>query len=332
MTFSVIVPVYNTQKYLKECLDSILSQTYKDFEIILVDDGSTDESGKICDEAAKNDNRVNVIHKKNGGVSSARNAGIAIAKGSYLAFVDSDDFVAPLWLEHINKEAQKNNCDIICYMFAHNGTCNNIKKSGFVAVGADELKNNFNDIYNISIGAVWTQVYKSDLIKNNKLMFNTGIVLNEETFFNLEYYKKINSFQFINETYYYYRKVENSSSRKGNTEYLKIVKEKVRVYTNFLNDMQYADIAHKKPQDMLQDGVYAYFLQAAISTNELNYKQRVKILKEVYFNKENYNVLMSAKRFKATSVNLLICKVSAILKMPFIIAGLSTFKKYFNSI
>lgn len=91
---SVIVPVYNVEKYLSRCIDSIISQTFSDFELILVDDGSTDSSGKICDEYGKKDGRVKVIHKKNGGQSSARNAGIENSTGEYISFVDSDDWIS----------------------------------------------------------------------------------------------------------------------------------------------------------------------------------------------------------------------------------------------
>ena len=90
---SVIVPVYKVENVLHYCIDSILNQTYKNFELILVDDGSPDNSGKICDEYAKKDNRIKVIYKENGGVSSARNCGIDAAKGKYVCFVDSDDYV-----------------------------------------------------------------------------------------------------------------------------------------------------------------------------------------------------------------------------------------------
>lgn len=91
---SIIVPVYKVEKYLKKCLDSILAQTFRDFELILVDDGSPDNSGRICDEYAKKDARVRVLHKDNGGLSSARNAGIEVAKGNYIGFIDSDDYIA----------------------------------------------------------------------------------------------------------------------------------------------------------------------------------------------------------------------------------------------
>ena len=96
---SVIVPVYNVEKYLINCVDSITSQTYKNLEIFLVDDGSTDSSGQICNEFEKNDARIKVIHKKNGGLSDARNAGLDRAKGQYYAFIDSDDYIQDTTIE-----------------------------------------------------------------------------------------------------------------------------------------------------------------------------------------------------------------------------------------
>ena len=96
---SVIVPVYNVEKYLNKCIDSIINQTYKNLEIILVDDGSQDSSGKICDEYTKKDNRIKVIHKENGGVSSARNIGLNNATGEWIAFIDADDWVDEEYLQ-----------------------------------------------------------------------------------------------------------------------------------------------------------------------------------------------------------------------------------------
>ena len=98
---SIIIPVYNVEQYLRECVDSVLNQTYSDVEVILVDDESTDQSGNICDEYAEMDSRIKVIHKKNGGVSSARNTGIDKAVGEYLLFVDSDDAIHSELVEHI---------------------------------------------------------------------------------------------------------------------------------------------------------------------------------------------------------------------------------------
>lgn len=100
---SLIVPVYNVEKYLDKCLETITNQTYSNMEIILIDDGSTDLSGKKCDEWEKKDSRVRVIHKKNGGLSSARNAGIDVAKGKYISFIDSDDYIELNMIEILRK-------------------------------------------------------------------------------------------------------------------------------------------------------------------------------------------------------------------------------------
>ena len=111
---SVIVPVYNVEKYLARCVDSILAQTYSHLEIILVDDGSQDDSGKICDEYAAKDARIQVIHKENGGLSSARNAGIDAAKGEYLAFVDSDDWIEPDAYDRMMELIEKYSVKLVC--------------------------------------------------------------------------------------------------------------------------------------------------------------------------------------------------------------------------
>lgn len=115
---SVIVPVYKVEQYLKKCVDSILAQTFQDIEIILVDDGSPDSSGKICDDYAKADSRVRVIHKENGGLSSARNAGIDAARGKYLGFIDSDDYIAPDMYELLHTNLVKEHADLsICGIY-----------------------------------------------------------------------------------------------------------------------------------------------------------------------------------------------------------------------
>ena len=114
MLFSIIVPVYNVEKYLNKCVDSILCQTCADFELILVDDGSSDNSPIICDEYTKKDNRVKVIHKENGGQTSARNAGLEIALGEYVVFIDSDDWVSENYLELFEKAIKEHGVDVVC--------------------------------------------------------------------------------------------------------------------------------------------------------------------------------------------------------------------------
>ena len=119
MFFSVILPIYNVEKYLNECVESILAQTFKDYEIILVDDGSKDGSGAICDAYAEQYDFIKVIHKENGGSSDARNKGIEAAKGEYIVYIDGDDYVIRFdFLESIYKKIDEENTDIVLYKFA----------------------------------------------------------------------------------------------------------------------------------------------------------------------------------------------------------------------
>lgn len=167
---SVIIPIYNVEKYLKKCIDSIINQTYKNLEIILVDDGSPDNCGKICDEYAKKDQRIRVIHKKNGGLSDARNAGIDIAKGKYIAFVDSDDYVEKEYIEIMYKELKKNNVKIVqCGINKISDNEEIIDNYGYLK---DELINSQRIMeekytkYPISNVVAWNKLYDIDLFKN----------------------------------------------------------------------------------------------------------------------------------------------------------------------
>ncbi|MEH7226821.1 glycosyltransferase, partial [Bacillus sp. JJ1566] len=124
---SIIVPIYNVENFLQSCIDSILEQTLKNFEVILVNDGSTDSCGELCNYYAQIDTRIKVIHKKNGGVSSARNAGLNIAKGKYIAFVDPDDTIEPMMYCELIKTAKKFNADIVVSPIKSINLINNTK-------------------------------------------------------------------------------------------------------------------------------------------------------------------------------------------------------------
>ncbi len=328
--FSIIIPVFNSEKYLENCIISVLNQTYKNFELLLINDGSTDNSAEICEKFANEDNRIKVIHQPNRGVSSARNKGIDNATGDYITFVDSDDVVISEWLEIVNIELDKNNLDMLTYRFSQNNIIDNPEIKSFTALNSSDLKYKFNDILVVSMGSVCTNIYKREIINNNQIKFNNDIALNEEIFFNFKILENIKSLRFIDKVLYYYTANETSSSRKGDVNYLNIVREKVEVYAEFLEKMNYNDNVEYSPNDMLVDGTFLYFLQSAVSTNTLSYSQRIMILKNIYENSENYTNLMNSNQFKINSLNLLICKISAILKIPFIIAMPVTIKKYFN--
>lgn len=175
MFFSVVVPVYNVEKYLKTCIDSILNQTFKDFELILVDDGSTDSSPQICDEYAKNDVRIRVLHKPNGGLSDARNTGLKSSCGKYLIFIDSDDY----WddncsLEKINKLILSNNADVVTWRFKKYIEDDlRIENVGFDLPSEYDYSALIKS-KNLVVSA-WNKAINRKLFEENDLMFREGV-------------------------------------------------------------------------------------------------------------------------------------------------------------
>ena len=177
---TVIVPIYKVEKYLNRCIDSIINQTYNNLEIILVDDGSPDNCGKICDKYAKKDKRVKVIHKKNGGLSDARNTGIDIAKGKYIAFVDSDDFIAPNMYEVLYKNIKKEDADISIanyYKFENEEEISDDTQEEKITIYTrDEM---YENMYNDYLGTVvaWNKLYKKSLF--NEIRYPVGKIIED---------------------------------------------------------------------------------------------------------------------------------------------------------
>ena len=213
---SVIVPVYNTGKYLRRCVDSIVNQTYKNLEIILVDDGSTDDSHAICDEYAKKDNRIKVIHKTNGGLSSARNAGLDSATGDYIAFVDSDDFVNKRSYEILISVLERDDSDISIMRFLSFNQEDEIQKFTDVTEydckeikGVDYLKNIFTRVVSES---VCDKVFSKSII--GALRFDET-KLNEDFLFLSQILLKNPQITYCDFCGYYYFKRAGSISRSG---------------------------------------------------------------------------------------------------------------------
>ena len=213
LTFSIIVPVYNVEHYLKQCIDSIREQEYTNYECILVDDGSTDSSPKICDEYSRIDPRVKVIHKKNGGASDARNRGLEIASGNYIFFVDSDDYLYNSGvLTTLYDVIQSNsNYDFICFNRIYFYQKSNIFKQ--LQSYPKEITID-NDIKNIIVGLLkhgifpispYTKVIKRDFLVNNDIKFIEGLVGEDIPWF-LELLRKAKNIKIINQWLYIYRK------------------------------------------------------------------------------------------------------------------------------
>ncbi len=167
---TVIVPAYKVEAYLPICVESIISQTYKNIEIILVDDGSPDQCGVICDEYALKDNRIRVLHKENGGLSSARNAGMKVMKGKFVTFIDSDDYVSPYYVEHLFDALKKANADLAVSWFAEVNEGDKIDTSGKENLSGYEKLNQKQSLQHLLYQdgietSAWGKLYKSDLIE-----------------------------------------------------------------------------------------------------------------------------------------------------------------------
>ncbi len=207
---SVIVPIYNVDKYLARCIDSILLQTYQNLEIILVNDGSPDKCGEICDAYAQKDNRIVVIHKVNGGLSSARNAGIEKATGNFIAFVDSDDWVDKEYIGKLRDALIENTADMAACLFCR--TKSEKPQRQFFSKNIEIITENkfFGVLSEKSYaGYACNKLFKRDIIINNYLRFDEKIFNGEDFPFALEYIQYVNKVVFIKQDLYFYFFNEN---------------------------------------------------------------------------------------------------------------------------
>lgn len=217
--FSIIVPVYNKEDYLYECIDSLLVQTYTDFELILIDDGSTDRSGIICDEYAKKDLRIKVFHTCNQGVSMARNQGLSVACGMYINFVDSDDWVASDYLEKYVEARVDYNYDLVYTEMVRVSKCevqDIIPLKEFSAKSNGDLSEAFVYLLdNGEFGFTCNKSFKREIITSNAVSFHKEFRMFEDAIFTSTYCLYINSIRLIPSAVYFYRSVENSLLKTG---------------------------------------------------------------------------------------------------------------------
>lgn len=208
MKISVIVPVYNNEKYIRDCIDSILNQTFTDFELILVDDGSSDNSGVICDEYALNNSRIKVFHQKNRGVCAARNVGIDNAQGEYITFVDSDDYITNNALEVLYNDAVIHNADISCAE-EHNCCYDTMQKDECkIWQGVDAIRNSLLD--NAFTYSSCKKLYSREYV--GEIRFEENKRIHEDSFFVFCCFLKKPTVVLRNTDIYYYRDNLDSAS------------------------------------------------------------------------------------------------------------------------
>lgn len=247
--FSIIIPVYNTEKYLRECLDSVKSQTFPDFEVLLIDDGSTDLSGKICDDYAKNDERFIVYHKVNGGVSEARNFALDKIRGEYVKFVDGDDLLDKDCLQELAEYIEQYKWDVIehsWYTFFDDGKRE--FENWFEADYTVKKGENKSYLYRLlfdsyRMGSMCKKAVKADFFNGTKakIRFDKEMVFAEDQMVAVEIFDKCESVKFINEPYYGYRKGLQSATGKFNIK----KKDNIKMLLKYLDSL-WGKIYHDK--------------------------------------------------------------------------------------
>lgn len=310
---SVIVPVYNVEPYLRKCVDSILNQSYRKIEIILVDDGSTDMSGRICDEYSNKDERIKVIHKKNGGLSSARNAGLEIAKGDYISYIDSDDYVTSLFIEELVGLCIKYNTGISC--IGYKEFSSNDEKT--VTVISDECKPIiYDDISFIKeivdstksgviTYCVWSKLFRRDIVE--KMKFPEGKTY-EDIMYTTAAIFRAKQCVFKNDKLYNYRIREGSISKSHYKEGFD-----VRLLTDRLELQieQLKYLKNKEQRELVNVVKFEYYEEAFNLWRKSNSKEWESSFKETFrlFKLTNFEIMQLPYTLKR--------KCTGILKMRF---------------
>lgn len=288
---SIIIPIYKVELYIDKCIESILKQTWKNIEVILVDDGSPDKCGQICDEYAKKDTRIKVIHKDNGGLSDARNAGVEVATGNYIGFVDSDDWIDENFYEQLIDKMKKTGADIVA--------------AGVKKVWEDgkmEIMTPFQEIQLSNQEAmkaiieesflkqpVWYKLYRADVAQ---VKFKKG-VLHEDNYWSYQVIAKANKVVVMPEPYYYYRQRSNSiMSSQYSEKRLAAIDSKVQ-RQNFLLQ-EYPELTDLGCMEMLFAACYQGILIRKNTEKEKRkelFEKIKKMIMEYELSKEGYEKL-----------------------------------------
>ncbi|MCD8145256.1 MAG: glycosyltransferase [Oscillospiraceae bacterium] len=261
---SIIVPVYNAEATLRRCLDSVCRQTLNEFELLLVDDGSSDASGQICDEYAAADARIRVLHKPNSGVSDSRNLAISQARGRYLQFLDSDDWLVPDASEQLVRMAEAHGCELVVSDFyrvvddrlSHKG---DIPEDGLLTREefAEYMMEKPADFY---YGVLWNKLFRRDIVEAHGLRMNPEISWCEDFMFNLEYIRYTRRIYILRVPIYYYVKTKHSLSSAA-ISLTKTVQMKRIVFEQY--DKFYRDVFPEEDSTASHMQVYRFLLDAA---------------------------------------------------------------------
>lgn len=293
---SIIVPVYNVEKYLENCIDSILNQTFKDYELILVDDGSTDKSGDICDKYEKKDIRIKVIHKSNEGLSSARNIGLDMACGKYIGFIDSDDSIHPRMYEILYDLIQTYKADISCCDYKKTDTLINDNYEDVDSYEVIEMDNieSVNSLYNMDTAIVlvvaWNKLYSKELFKD--IRYEIGKIHEDEFIAHKLLYNSRKTIYTNSKLYYYLQREGSITSKESNNKKLdKITALSQRM--KFLNEKNLVNAFNNSAwvYETYFFSFYNEFLSLKISSDEY---EIIKILQDDFIS--NLSLILKSNK------------------------------------
>ena len=282
VTLSVIVPVYNTEKYLRECLDSIINQTFRDIEIICVNDGSTDKSLEILKEYALKDNRIKVINQENKGQSIARNVGLNIASGKYITFIDSDDYLDLNTYDTVLSNIE--NIDIVCFgakVFGNENTKQKLSDDKYYQIKYDGVIELNDEIRFETDCSVCNKIFKKDVIKKYNINFPIGIHYEDAEFY-FKYINVVNQARYINKYFYHYRR-RNDSIMSNTFNGCAFAIEHLYIVDNLYNFLQKNSLFNLR-EDLFARIFTAYFYCAYYRSPD-KYKEKVFALAKEYANK-----------------------------------------------
>lgn len=275
---SVIIPIYNVSEYLKECLDSILEQSYKNLEIILVDDGSTDGSSEICDEYQLKYSKIKVIHQKNKGLGLSRNTGLNQAHGKYVIFIDSDDYIGSNNIEHLYTEAISTNVDLVIGGYTQVDDSHRILFSKREQHRVYAQRDSVNGIMVRMLGnlpegddaikpSVWNNLYSMNLIEKERLRFvSERELISEDIVWNTSYLAVAKAVSIIDDVDYFYRVNKRSLSRKFNSQ-------RFELSTNFYKFMLRDILVLKLPQEAVLRTTKQYFINVYTCVSQLRHER-----------------------------------------------------------
>ncbi|EOU1888148.1 glycosyltransferase family 2 protein [Clostridium perfringens] len=302
---SIIIPIYNCEKLVGRCIESVLKQTYKNLEILLIDDGSTDSSIKICRQYEHENNNIKLILKENGGVSSARNLGIKKARGEYIQFIDSDDYIDERMCEILVKNIEEKKSDlVICgYKDIYFNKINEVNLKESFTKKIYELENSFCKIYEkFLFNSPCNKLYKKSLIEE---YFDENKSLGEDLLFNINYMKGINKITYINEAFYNY--MHNNTNSLTRTYKTNMFEEIVFNYKS-VNDF-YLNYISNKNYFIESNNIFIknsfYCIKKIISCEELNKEEKIDKIKKILLN-SNFKNSIKLNNIKNKEIYLFI--------------------------